>query len=239
MSVLSSRVAILAYHKIGEPPPGNYSTWSYVPEKTFVAQLLRLRERRWTVMNLEALLRSLDEPDVLSERTALLTFDDGYRSMLTVVLPVLRRFGHPAVVFVPTRFIGGRNEFDDGIEPDEPICDWEELRELERHDVSIQSHGVSHRRLSKISLRDRRDELVRSKEVLEDGLRRPVDAIAYPYGDDGDDPVVLDSLLASAGYRAGFLYGGGVVELPVGNPYRLTRLAMGPDSDLDALLEAP
>ena len=107
-------LAILGYHKIGEPPPGGWPTWFYVPEEIFVGHLSYLREHGWQVIDLLALLRGITAPETLPERAALLTFDDGYRSMLTVALPWLLRFGYPAVLFVPTDYIGGFN----GLTPD-------------------------------------------------------------------------------------------------------------------------
>src|ERR671932_648443 len=92
-------LAILGFHKVGEPPPGGWETWYYVPETTFVGYLNYLRENGWQVIDLESFLRGLTAPDGLPERMALLTFDDGYRSMRTVVLPWLLRFGYPAVLF--------------------------------------------------------------------------------------------------------------------------------------------
>ena len=38
--------AILAYHKIGEPPHGTWRTWNYVSTDTFREQLDILREER-------------------------------------------------------------------------------------------------------------------------------------------------------------------------------------------------
>ena len=40
------------------------------------------------------------------------TFDDGYRSVLDEAVPVLQRYGFPAVCFVPTRWIGEANGWD-------------------------------------------------------------------------------------------------------------------------------
>ncbi len=78
---------------------------------------------------------------------------------------------------------------------------------------------------------------MRSKAVLEDGLGKPVNVFAYPYGDGGMDPDVQRNLLMQAGYVSACLYGGGPIRLPIVEPYRLTRLAMGPDTDLQAELE--
>jgi peptidoglycan/xylan/chitin deacetylase (PgdA/CDA1 family) len=230
-------LAILGYHKIGEPPPGGWQTWFYVPEEIFVGHLSYLREHGWQVIDLLALFRGITAPESLPERAALLTFDDGYLSIRTVALPWLLRFGYPAVLFVPTDYIGGSNGFDAGCEPEEPICDWDDLRELQRSGVSIQSHGASHRSFSKLGLPEQEEELARSKTILEAGLKKPVEAFAYPYGDGGTEPRSTGRALERAGYQAACLYKGGPNPLPIAEPYHLTRLAMGPDSDLRVALE--
>ena len=63
---------------------------------------------------------------------------------------------------------------------------------------------------------------------------------AFPYSDGGDQPPASDALLASTGYEAAFLCGGGpsVNRLPVEYPYRIDRLAMYRDTDLDTELTA-
>jgi peptidoglycan/xylan/chitin deacetylase (PgdA/CDA1 family) len=229
-------LAILAFHKIGDPSNGECPTWNYIPEETFKGYLRHLNENGWQVIDLATFLQGILKPDTLHDRSALLTFDDGYRSILTVALPSLRQFRYPAVLFVPTDFVGGRNSFDEGIEPEEAICSWDELRELERHGVSIQSHGVTHRPFSELEFSEQKVELVRSKLRFERRLEKPVEIIAYPYGDEGTDPKSLRKVLDRAGYRAACLYGGGLNPLPISDPYRLCRLAMGPDTDLQTEL---
>jgi peptidoglycan/xylan/chitin deacetylase (PgdA/CDA1 family) len=242
-------LAILGFHKIGEPAPNGWETWFYIPEATFAGYLSYLQEHGWTVIDLEGFLGGLERPWSLPERAALLTFDDGYRSMRTVALPWLLRFGYPAVFFVPTDFIGGRNTFDPA-EPDEAICDWDDLCELERRGVSVQSHAASHRPFSELERVEQEEELRQSKSTLEARLGKRIEVFSYPYGDDGmssypygDDvtssPILLRvrQALKRAGYRAACLYGGGPNRLPAADPYRLSRLAMGPDTDLHADLE--
>jgi peptidoglycan/xylan/chitin deacetylase (PgdA/CDA1 family) len=177
-------------------------------------------------------------PDRLPDRAVLLTFDDGYQSMRQTVLPWLHRYGYPAAVFVPTGFIGASNSFDHGVEPEEPICDWDDLRELERGGVSVQSHGVSHRWFSLLDKTQQKDELNRSKAVLEAGLGKRVELFAFPYSDGGMDSDSVETALKEAGYRAAFFCGGdpNTNRLPIVEPYRLSRLAMYPDTDLAAKL---
>jgi peptidoglycan/xylan/chitin deacetylase (PgdA/CDA1 family) len=150
-----------------------------------------------------------------------------------VALPWLERFDYPAVLFMPTDYVGGRNTFDEGIEPEERMCDWDELCDLQRAGVSIQSHGASHRWFSKLTTVEQDKELTRSKAALEENLGSRVEIIAFPFGDPGDMLRESASSLRSAGYRAACMYGGGPVSLPTANPYHLSRLAMGPDTNLE------
>jgi peptidoglycan/xylan/chitin deacetylase (PgdA/CDA1 family) len=232
-----SQLTILGYHKIGEPP-GDWWTWNYIPEATFEYHLRCLRDGAWTVIDHSDFLLALDYPDTLPQRAALITFDDGYRSFLHSAVPLLRRFGYPAVLFVPTDFIGRQNDFDRDIEPEEAICDWDDLRAVSAAGIAVQSHGVSHRRFSELDLRQVREELVRSKVALEEGLGGSVETFSFPYGDDGKESASTRDLLIETGYRAACRYGGGLTTLAGADRYRLSRLAMGPDTDLPALLSS-
>lgn len=229
------RLAVLGFHKIGEPSNPDWATWNYISVARFAHYLEILREDGWLPLDAETFVEALSVPGALPRRTALLTFDDGYRSTLTEALPRLRRFGYPAVVFVPTAFVGGQNTFDREIEPDEAICSWTELRELEQHGVSVQSHGVTHRALSELDRAAIGDELAHSKASIERELGKPVELFAYPYGDAGAAGVARP-MLEELGYRAGFLYGGRPFTLPGEDRYALARVALGPDSDLRELL---
>src|SRR5262249_43971277 len=86
--LMTRLIAILGYHKIG-PWPGDWETWYYVPEETFAGHLRALREGGWRFLDASAFLRGLDDPDTLPWRSALVTFDDGYRSLLEHGLPTL------------------------------------------------------------------------------------------------------------------------------------------------------
>jgi hypothetical protein len=63
-----------------------------------------------------------------------------------------------------------------------------------------------------------------------------VEVFSYPYGDRGANVEAVQGALRRAGYRAACLYGDGPNLLPVEGPYLLERVAMGPDTDLDAEL---
>jgi peptidoglycan/xylan/chitin deacetylase (PgdA/CDA1 family) len=188
------------------------------------------------VIDAEAFLHGLDFPDSLPERAVLLTFDDGYRSMLDTALPILRAYGFPSVLFVPVSYIGSKNSFDADLEPEEPICDWDDLKELQGGKVSIQSHGVTHRRLSVLDDVQLRYEIEHSKTTIESRIGHVVKLFSFPYGDNGREPLVTRARLCEAGYSAAFLYGGETNVMPANDQFGLQRLAMGPDTDLAGTL---
>jgi peptidoglycan/xylan/chitin deacetylase (PgdA/CDA1 family) len=224
------KVAVLGYHKIGECPDGRDS-WFYVSEDRFEQQLRWIEENGWRVIDLERFLETLASPAAAPEKSVLLTFDDGYRSITRGALSRLRRFGLPAVLFVPGGFIGGTNDFDAGVEPVEDICGWEDLLSLEQQGISIQSHGISHRRLSSLEQNELAHEIAVSKAILDSRLRRAVDVFSYPYGDYGNGGDAV-RVLRRAGYKAAFGFGGRPMTLPIADAYRVERIPMGPDTDL-------
>ena len=231
-------VAVLGYHKIGTAPAGCDATWFYIPEEAFEAHLNVVRQEGWRIIDLDTFLRGLDAPETLPDRATLITFDDGCRSLTDGALRILTDLGLPAVVFVPSEYLGRTNSFDAGMEPEERICDWNDLRRLENAGVSVQSHSASHPRLSELDRASQERELLSSKATLETGLGRRVTAFAYPFGDSGADVATMDRLMRSAGYEAAFLYGGGVVQPRFADRFQLPRIAMGPDTDLVAELRA-
>jgi peptidoglycan/xylan/chitin deacetylase (PgdA/CDA1 family) len=230
---MKQTLAILGYHKIGEPAPGGWETWLLISDAVFVRQLNYLRNNGWKVIDLATAMAGLETPERLPPRTALLTFDDAYHSITGCAATRLAEFGYPAVLFVPTNFIGGHNQFDANThQPKEAICTWDDLRELSRRDFSIQSHSVSHRTFSELDPESQEQELAESKAQLEEGIGKPVEAFAYPYGDGGSNPGATTALLQKLGYKAAYLFGGAPNQIPISNRFRLTRVAMGAETDL-------
>ena len=168
------RVAILMYHSIvasGEERSrsGRGSPDYELPLPLFSEQMQMLRSGRYRTLTLDELL----EGDTLSteERTAVITFDDGWSDNYSNALPVLIEYGLKATVFVVTGFVGKEN-----------YLDWDRLREMQSRGVSIQSHSHGHRPLSVLSDAEMRAELQDSKRSIEDRLGTPVDFLSAPHG---------------------------------------------------------
>lgn len=112
--LLRGKVAILSYHRVltrqdlGREyvQPG-----MYVDAGVFEAHV-RFLARRFHVLTFEDLLRRWMDGDWDCEACyCVITFDDGWVDNYVHAYPVLRRYGLPATIFLPTAFIGTRERF--------------------------------------------------------------------------------------------------------------------------------
>ena len=78
---------------------------------------------------------------------------------------------------------------------------WSQIRELDSAGVEIGSHSLSHPHLTSLDAKQLKQEVVASKQTLEDKLGKPVTAFAYPYGE--YDRRVVESVIDS-GYSCAF-----------------------------------
>jgi peptidoglycan/xylan/chitin deacetylase (PgdA/CDA1 family) len=120
--------------------------------------------------------------------TPCVTFDDGHISQYHDGLPLLEQFHLRGIFFITAEWIDSKPGY----------MSWALLRDIVRRGHEVQSHGWSHKFLTQCSPAELREELRRSKQVLEDGLGIEVDALAIPNGAWNEQVL---SECAEAGYR--------------------------------------
>lgn len=110
------------------------------------------------------------------------------------------------------------------------LLTWDELRELRRAGMDVQSHTRTHRVLQTLTPEDLREELAGSRRVLEAELGEEVRAIAYPVGFPVVDKPDIARAIYEAGYELGFSSTGGTARLGSGfDPLDIQRLWADPD----------
>lgn len=130
----------------------------------------------------------------------ILTFDDGFRSLLKNALPELTRLEIPCAVFFPVKYLGRmpdwqyNKRFND---LDEEIMTEEEIKSLPRDYILVGSHSYSHRIMTGLSALEAREEFINSKERLEKLTGSTVDLFSFPYG-------AFNSHILSQAYEAGY-----------------------------------
>lgn len=196
---------VLMYHKVNDVE-GNSVT---VPVSLFEEQMAQLRELGYTPVSLDRVIDYYLDGAPLPAGAVLITFDDGYHDNLANAVPILQRYGYPAVLFVPIGYLGGRRP----LPHDEhlalrgivnPTLDWSELADLERAGVRVESHGIGHKPLADLEVDEAAREITLSKLRLEEALGRPVRAFAYVKGSEAHYRLVHLSLLRQAGYDIAF-----------------------------------
>ena len=219
---------VLMYHKVNDLSP-NPTT---VPTEVFAEQMAFLGELGYVPVSLDAVRDHYALGAELPRGAVLITFDDGYRDNLENALPILRRHGYPAVLFVPIGFL------DDGrpLPHEELLCtlgvrnatlDWSELAELESGGVRIESHGIGHWPLSDLDPAEATREIAVSKLRLEERLGREVEAFAYVKGSQADYRPEHASLVQQAGYKLAFTSVSGG-NGPATDRFRLRRYNVEP-----------
>ena len=81
-----------------------------VGRDSFESQMAVLKSR-FKVLSLEEFATRIKERTPFSDSSCLITFDDGWRDNLTNALPILRRYGLPALIFLPVNYIGQHRMF--------------------------------------------------------------------------------------------------------------------------------
>jgi peptidoglycan/xylan/chitin deacetylase (PgdA/CDA1 family) len=103
-----SRVCVLTLHGLQEDAPdaGLLDQAAHLPVSFFAAICEHLA-KHYKVVPVSAVAAYHQGQAELPERAVALTFDDGYASNFHLGLPLLRRYGLPATVYLTTGFVDG------------------------------------------------------------------------------------------------------------------------------------
>jgi peptidoglycan/xylan/chitin deacetylase (PgdA/CDA1 family) len=239
-------IVILAYHEVepdGVPPHETVPRGTAAAKTTdemqrytasteaFGQQLDALASHGYTVISVEVLSDFVNgNRATLPARSAVITVDDGWRSVKTTMAPELAKRGLPFTAFVYPRVIDGhaRHPFN---------LAWEDVAALSNDGVDLQSHALTHPFLSRARHAELSDdgyapwlehELRESRECIAWRTGREVRFLAYPYGD-YDDGVIAAA--RAAGYEAAFTTGRGPASR-TSNPLALPRYLIHNDTTI-------
>lgn len=197
-------------------------------------------EKTFTPAHLEAYIRSMKRlgyefvslKQILSSecngRFVALTVDDGYRSCATHLLPILRKHGIKACMFVATGLLDLPANHEvlagHGCYPDEKMMSLADLRLWlsEGHEVGF--HTDMHLDLSKTSF-------AQIEEDFRNGMSKlakwgmATDLFAYPFGYLPECRRNFEQLLEANGCKYAFTINWGDVDTD--NPYYINRVCLG------------
>lgn len=170
---------IVTYHAVASP-----ASPVCCPPEQLDADLSSLRAGGFSFVSLDDCADWIAGRRELPERSAAITFDDAYESVISGGLPVLKQHGVPATVFVIGSRLGGDNQWPGQWSsiPRMPLADRAALGVWSAAGMSIGSHSWSHAVLPELTAARLSDEIDGSATRLEDALGVPVRHFAFPYG---------------------------------------------------------
>jgi len=104
----ATRVAVLGYHDFSEAQP---ETEMRMHTSKFRKQMETLRQLGITAISLEDFLAWKRGEKSLPEKCALITLDDGWKSVYTDAYPILKEFGYPFTLYLYKNYVdvGGKS----------------------------------------------------------------------------------------------------------------------------------
>lgn len=189
-------VRILLYHKIRDRPDDALC----IGVEDFDRQMAYLA-RHYRLVSLDDMMAAFLSGRQLPPRSVVVTFDDGYADNCTHALPILKKYGVPATIFVVHDYIGTTRTYpwDDGTE--DHALSWNQISDMQAQGISFGCHTLSHPLLNDIPLEEAYREIHESKARLERRLG-PIRHFAYPRGESRDFSVAVKALVAKEGFVA-------------------------------------
>ncbi|MGH9562206.1 MAG: polysaccharide deacetylase family protein, partial [Terracidiphilus sp.] len=206
---------ILTYHSVGDDrPPLSISLSQFAEQMEWLSQNAK-------VIRLADLVNALKSKDTLAENSVALTFDDGYADFFTQAAPILRRWGFPAIVFLPTAYCGRTNSWpgQPGWVPEKPLLTWMQVEELACEEFEFGSHSATHPDITQVCDAEAEREITESKREIEIRTGNPAEFFCYPYGRWGSK----SRELVSRHFRAACSTAAAMVQ-STADPYALPRV---------------
>jgi peptidoglycan/xylan/chitin deacetylase (PgdA/CDA1 family) len=115
--------------------------------------------------------------------------------------------------------------------PDEkkrPMLSWKEVISMSKQNISFGSHTKSHPVLSRLSSDEARQEIIESKNTIEEKIQKPVTLFSYPYGKSNDYSENVVNILREEGFEFACTAERGSEKIPINNEFQLKRKGVAP-----------
>ncbi|MCX6867418.1 MAG: polysaccharide deacetylase family protein [Verrucomicrobia bacterium] len=173
------RVAVLGYHDFSANLP---ETAMRIRTSKFRKQMETIRQLGITVISLADFVAWKKGDKKIPDQSLLLTFDDGWKSVYTDALPVLREFNYPYTLYLYKNYVDGGGK----------ALTIPMIQQMVKEGATLGSHSISHPYpLTVKKFRNKgedaydaflRKEMGESKRFLEAKFATKVTTYAYPGG---------------------------------------------------------
>jgi len=202
-------VPIMMYHSVANSDTVQSNT---VSPANFQKQMAYLKKRKFNVLSFNDLVQLIRSEKPIPKKSVVITFDDGYADNYTNAFNILKQYGYPAIMFIPSDLIGNVG-----------YLTWGQVREMASYGIAFGSHTRHHNYLPDLNKADQKDEIFESKRILEQRLGRSINYFAYPIGGFSDS---IKKQVGQAGYMGAAATNRGADRLNK-DVYELNRIRFG------------
>ena len=176
-------------------------------------------------------LSEIQQVNTLDFKNVILTFDDVTKNQLTYAVPLLEKYNLKATFFIPFKYVGGFDEWNNGTEP---IMNLDELKNLPSN-IELAYHSFAHPNFVNITVNEIVNDFHEAQKYVEKNNLNVFPAIAYPYGKypkkNRLQKKAFFSILKENNMVYGLRIGNRVNKFPFKNPYEIMRIDVkGEDS---------
>ncbi|MFN0277149.1 MAG: polysaccharide deacetylase family protein [Pyrinomonadaceae bacterium] len=198
---------VLLYHKIDHPTPDVKIRGAFTSPRAFVRQMSYLKRRGVEFYTASEFVRFFSDHGHFPASGICLTFDDGWKDNYTNAFPILKSLGIAATIFLIPNCIGAvtAQVTAEGESAREHMSE-ANIREMADFGIEFGSHTMNHKLFTEIEIDEIEQEIVESKNYLENLLQKDCEVFAYPAGFYTSDS---QEAVKRAGYLAAFstIYG--------------------------------
>ena len=165
------KIPIISYHSISdENCPISLSL------KEFEKQLVFFKKNNFHSIHFNEIKNT-------SKKKFIITFDDGYKDLITNALPLLKKYNFKATCLIISNLIGKRNIWDEYKKnvKDKELMNLSDINYWLKNGMKIGSHSKNHKKLTKLDEKEKMDEIINSKNELESLTGSVIDSFCqYP-----------------------------------------------------------
>lgn len=179
------KLPILMYHYV-EPWPAKAGTVRKnltVQPADFAAEMAYLHAQGYVTVSLYELMAALTLGQPLPPRSVVLTFDDGYRTLVDYAAPAMKPFGYTGTVFVVTQLMD---------ENFAQYLTWPQAKALYAAGWKIEPHTKTHALLAGTDRAYQLYEMLGSVQTVQAHIGVMPRFFAYPYGKWDDTTLKLE-----------------------------------------------
>lgn len=202
------RLPIFMYHQITQVPAGQsaFKSGLYVDPLDFEKQMAYLVKKNYKTISSQEYANVLKTGKNPTQKTVMLTFDDGVLNQYTTAYPILKKYGLTGVFYIISQRSG---------------INQAQTKEMSDNGMDIGSHSAHHPDLTKVTdPSELSAEIVSSRYALQNATGKPVTSFCYPGC--GYNSTTL-SYVASAGYSIAVSCGAKIDNYP-GHALTLARV---------------